>query len=125
MSDNFKRTNVIGAAEHGNDYNCITNIKVRIARRQPVLTALDPRGHRQFYNPKAKAYQAFVVVFEKPVVLIQGVIFKGADNRVRAHEPGNIVDVAIRVVTSYSFMQPKNVRDTKIFLKVLLDRSTT
>src|SRR4029450_13258863 len=53
-----------------------------------------------------RVFEAFQVIDRALMIFVAWILFNGHDNRVGAHKPGDIVHMAVRVITHASFAKP-------------------
>ena len=66
------------------------------------------------------ALQAVQVLGQRLVVVILPIWLNHGDDRVRVHEPRDVVDVAVRVVAGDAAVQPEHLIDAEIVVEGLL-----
>src|SRR5262245_38979990 len=96
----IESTLVINVAKERNHHGTITDIKIGITGGQPCISITNDSRHRKLHKAEWMVRQQVVVFFQKRVVLIGWVVFKGADDCLCVNEPSNVVNVAIGIVTN-------------------------
>ena len=103
---------VVGIVEDRDQHRSIRDIEIRVAGGQAPAFEDDWARHRNFYHVEALAIliargsQASEVVVERGIIFILCVWLDHRDYRAGRDEAGEIVDVAMRVVSFDTFAEP-------------------
>ena len=84
---------------------------------------LNHTGHRKLYDLERHGAQAFHVLTQQLVVRICRVIFYHRDNRRRADETCDVVDMPVGVIAYNAISQPEDLSDSKISFEIILNLS--
>ena len=101
------------------EHHAVADVEVQIAGRQPRAVEVQGPRHRHRHHaqgapaPAAHRGQAAEVVGQRRVVVVARVGLDRRRDRVRTHEPGHVVDVAVRVVAGDAPAQPQDPLDAQ------------
>ena len=121
LVNDLEGTIVIGVSENRNNYRLVADIKVRVAGRQPCVPVSHVTRHWQLDDIQTETRQALIVIFQNFVVLIRGVVFECADDRVRIDKSRNVVDMAVGVVARDALAEPNEMTHAQRISEMLFD----
>src|SRR3972149_473849 len=122
-----QRLPIVGIGEHGCEHDFVGDIKVRVACRQTRPVGIDRARAGQHHDVQfvailvPRALQPLIILLETAIVFISRIRFEDADYRVWVDKSGDVVDMAIRVVTGDTLAQPNNTSDAKRLLEQPFD----
>ncbi len=121
---------IIRIVECRNEHGLVRDVEISVAGGQPLALQVQGGGHRneRQLGPSAvfqsKALGAFPVFLKRPVVGVLWIGLAAEDERSRADEPAQVIDMPVRVVTCDAFSEPQHVPGAEILgqdeAKVLL-----
>src|ERR1700682_1423546 len=110
----------MGVVERRNHDQLVGDVKIGIAGGQALIIEINWRGHGKSFNAKGAAVEVFhglqqgEIFLKGNVVSVVGILFDDGDDGSRADEAGEIVDMAMRVVTGDAIFQPEDLRDAEV-----------
>lgn len=110
-----QRRPVIGVVVCGNKNNAVGDIKIDVTGRKPCAFVNHQAGHRQRHDGKllsvliSRPLKPFLIFPQRHVVFILGIFLEGAHDGSRIDKPGDVVNVAIRVIPHDPLAQPDEV----------------
>src|SRR3972149_4403792 len=122
-----QRLPIVGIVEHGCEHDFVGDIKVRVACRQTRSVGIARARAGQLHDVQfvailvRRALQPLIILLETAIPFLSRIRFEGAADRVRVDKSGDVVDMAIRVVTGDTLAQPNNTSDAKRLLEQPFD----
>lgn len=123
---NIQCDTIVRVVEGGHEYQAVGDIEVRIAGGQPLTFKHERCGKRQFDDPvrlvvwgssNPQTVQIFLERFE---IFIVAVRFMRDHNRVRVDEAGDVIHMAMGIVSGDAPIEPYGLVHTKIVAEALL-----
>ena len=111
---------VVGIIEDGDEDNAVRNIEVRVAGGKAALLEDHGTRHGKFGDGQGLAVliaggaEAAKILAQRLVIDVTGVIFHYGYNRMRGDEAGEVVDVAVGVITGDATAEPDSVLSAQI-----------
>src|SRR5487761_265707 len=125
LLERSKRLAVIGIIESWNQDCSVSNVKVRITCWQPAVFGVDSSWHLNCFDIEFPSVlisctqEKFIVFVQHLVILILAIFLNHAHNRVFTHEPCNVVNMTICVVSYDTRVEPDQVRHSQIVSQML------
>jgi hypothetical protein len=117
VGDDVEGVAVLAVVEGGDEDEAVGDVEVGVAGGEALIVKDDGRGHGEFDDLEcfavqvAEAAKAIEVFGEREMILIVRVGLDTGEDFVFAYEAGDVVDVAVGVVTGASFVEPEDFLD--------------
>jgi len=111
---------VIEVVEGGDQDDAVSDVEVGVAGGEALALKEDGAGHGERDDFKLLALQvaglvkALEVLSQREVVFVRGVGFYGGDDLVLGDEAGDVIDVAVGVVSGTATMEPDGLLDAEM-----------
>ncbi len=114
----FNGALIIRVAEDWNNDSRITDIEIGVAGGKPRVAVAAVPGHWELHNIQAEANQPLVALFKNFVIFVGRIIFNRTDDGILADEPGDVIDMAVRVVAGNALSEPEDGRHVEKFPQI-------